>query len=168
MRAVTSASKSWLFTTKVTRPGLSKYRYLCDKYDTQHNLLPPPGNPQRYKILQWVHASEGTFMLHGLAVLYAKWFQQGGDVEATVAGLGKNVQKDLDYLEKTLGESKGKFLFGDEPTAADIMMHFSAAFILARELGTGNKQWPKINEWIKNCEERQAYKKAVQHTGHKL
>ena len=107
-------------------------------------------------------------MVHGLAVLYAKWNQKGGDVEATIAGLGKNVQKDLDYLEAILGQSKGKFLFGDEPTAADIMMHFSAAFILVRELGTGGKSWPKINEWIKNCEERQAYKKAVQHTGHKL
>lgn len=148
--------------------ALIAYRYLCDKYDKQHKLIPAPGDAQRHKILQWVHAAEGTYMVHGLAILYAKWFQQGGDVEATVERLGKNVQKDMDYLESALGESKGKFLFGDEPTAADIMMHFSAAFILARELGMKGKSWPKINEWLKNCEARQAYKKSVQHTGHKL
>ena len=107
-------------------------------------------------------------MLHGLAVLYAKWFQKDGNVETTVEGLSKNVIKDMDYLESELGNSKGKFLFGDQVTAADIMMQFSAAFILARELGTKGKEWPKINQWLKDCEATQTYQQAVKHTGHKL
>ncbi len=61
-------------------------------------------------------------MLHSLAILYARWNQKGGDVAATEAGLAVNVQKDLDYLASELGKSKGKFLVGDSPTAADVMM----------------------------------------------
>ena len=85
-------------------------------------MLPPLGDPKRYQILQWVHAAEATYMLHSLAILYARWNQKGGDVAATEAGLAVNVQKDLDYLATELGKSKGKFLVGNGPTAADMMM----------------------------------------------
>lgn len=143
-------------------------RYLCDKYDTQHRLLPAVGDPARYNVLQWVHASEAMYLLHGLAVLYAKWNQKDGDVEQTIAGLSKNVINDLNYLESELGKSNGKFLFGDKLTAADVMMHFSARFMLVRELGTMGKKWPKIEEWLDNCEATPSYKAAVDKTGHKL
>lgn len=143
-------------------------RYLCDTYDKQHQLLPAVGDPERYKVLQWVHASEATYMLHGLAVLYAKWNQKDGDVQQTIAGMSKNVINDLNLLETTLEKSKGKFLLGDKLTAADIMMHFSARFMLIRELGTMGKTWPKINEWLDECENTPSYKKAVEKTGHKL
>lgn len=137
-------------------------------YDTQHRLLPPVGDPTRYKVLQWVHASEATYLLHGLAVLYAKWNQKDGDVQQTIAGMSKNMINDLNYLESELGKSNGKFLLGDKLTVADIMMHFSARFILVRELGTMGKTWPKIEEWLDNCEATSSYKAAVEKTGHKL
>lgn len=143
-------------------------RYLSDKYDTQHRLLPPVGDPARYKVLQWVHASEATYLLHGLAVLYAKWNQKDGDVQETIAGLSKNVINDLNHLESELGKSKGKFLLGDNLTVADIMMHFSARFMLVRELGTMGKTWPKIEEWLSACEATPSYKAAVEKTGHQL
>ncbi|KAF2171602.1 hypothetical protein M409DRAFT_17839 [Zasmidium cellare ATCC 36951] len=142
--------------------------YLSDVYDTQNRLLPPVGDPARYKVLQWVHASEATYLLHGLAVLYAKWNQKDGDVQQTIAGLSKNMINDLNYLESELGKSNGKFLLGDKLTAADIMMHFSARFILVRELGTMGKTWPKIEEWLNNSEATASYKAAVEKTGHKL
>ncbi|KAM3420204.1 hypothetical protein BST61_g3495 [Cercospora zeina] len=134
--------------------------YLCDKYDTAHRLLPPPGSPERYKVLQWVHASEATVMLHGLACLYARWNQQDGDVSKTIAGLSKNVIKDLDYLQAELEMSGGKFLCGDKLTVADIMMQFSARFILERELGTQGGKWPEIERWLEECENTEGYKRA--------
>lgn len=144
------------------------YRYLCDKYDTAHKVLPQLGSAQRYRVLQWVHAAEATFALHGLSILYARWFQKGGDVSATEAGMAGNVGKDMDYLEAELGKSSGAFLFGDKPTAADIMMAFSAQFILARELGTKGKEWKGVNAWLKACEGTESYKRAVEKTGHQL
>lgn len=143
-------------------------RYLSDRYDTQHRLLPAVGEPARYKVLQWVHAAEGTYLTHGLSVLYAKWNQKDGDVEQTVKGLSKNVINDMNYLESELGKSNGKFLMGDKLTVADIMMHFSARFMLVRDLGTMGKTWPKVEEWLSNCEATQSYKAAVEKTGHKL
>lgn len=115
-----------------------------------------------------MHASEATFLLHGLACLYAKWNQKDGDVAKTLEGLSKNVMKDLDYLESELGKSKGKFLLGDTVSAADIMMHFSARFIIVRELGTHGGKWPKVENWLDECEATASYKKAVEKTGHQL
>lgn len=108
------------------------------------------------------------FALHGLACLYAKWFQQDGDVQKTQEGMSKNVIKDFDYLQAELEKSSGKFLLGDKLTVADVMMHFSARFIILRELGTMGKRWPKVEEWLDLCEAQPAYKAAVKKTGHQL
>ena len=137
-------------------------------YDTEHRLLSAPGDPKRYQILQWVHASEATYALHALAVLYARWQQKGGDVAATEAALSVNVQKDLDYLESELGKNGGKFLIGDTPTAADMMMEFTVDFILTRELGTKGKTWEKIERYRKECQSTESWVKAQKKTGHRL
>ena len=115
-----------------------------------------------------MHAAEATWALHALAILYARLNQKDGDVAKTEEGLSRNVIKDMDFLEAELGKSEGKFLLGDSVTAADCMMHFSAVYILARELGTKGKNWPKIEQWVRDCEATETYGKAVQHSGHKL
>lgn len=143
-------------------------RYLCDLYDKQHKLLPQVGDPKRYKVLQWVHAAEATWALHGISILYARWNQKDGDVAKTEENMSKNVIKDMDFLEETLKSSGGKWLLGDQLTAADFMMHFSATFILARELGVKGRKYPETERWLKDCEATESYKKAVQKTGHKL
>jgi glutathione S-transferase len=53
-------------------------------------------------------------------------------------------------------------------TAADIMMHFSARFILARKLGTQGEMWPRVEMWLNECEALPAYQRAVEKTGHRL
>jgi glutathione S-transferase len=138
-------------------------------YDKEHKLLPAVGDPNRYEALQWVHAAEGTWALHGLSILYARWFQQGGDVKETEKAMSKNVNADMRYLEEVLSKSSGNFIFGEKVSVADTLMHFSAVFILARELGgaTG-KEYPKCAQYIKDCEATDSYKRAVEKTGHNL
>lgn len=41
--------------------------YLCETYDKDHVFLPASGK-ERYKVQEWLNASEGTFMMHGIAV----------------------------------------------------------------------------------------------------
>jgi glutathione S-transferase len=41
-------------------------------YDKEGRLLPHDPK-ERVKVRQWVHAAEGTFALHTLAILYAQW-----------------------------------------------------------------------------------------------
>lgn len=158
-------------------------RYLSDTFDPQNtlHLLPPPGSPLRYKTLQWIHASEATFLLHGLACLYVQWHQHDGDVEKTLQGLSGNVVKDLDYLESHFqkqqeeekeGEGSGRFIMGGKNiTAADIMMQFSVRFILMRELGTQGVEkgrWERVERWLELCEGTESYKRAVERTGFRL
>jgi len=109
-------------------------------------------------------------MLHAIGITYARWF--GGDhteaIKSIEEGMSKNVQKDFDLLEQELGKSSGKFLLGDQVTVADIMMHFSASFILARGLGTSGKSYPNVEQWIKDCEATETFQKAVKRTGYDL
>lgn len=126
------------------------------------------GDPKRYQNLQWIHAAEATYALHAISILYARWNQHEGDVAKTEERMSKNVINDFNYLESEIKKNNGKFLFGDKVTAADTMVHFSVAFILARELGTQGKSWPAVEEFRKACEATDTYKKAVEKTGHKL
>jgi glutathione S-transferase len=41
--------------------------YLCETYDKQQRLL-PDDTRERAKVLEWLSASEGTFLMHGIAV----------------------------------------------------------------------------------------------------
>lgn len=146
----------------------SRGRYLCDTYDKQHRLLPPVGDKKRYEVLYWIHAAEAMWALHGIAILYVRWFQKDGTVAKTEEGLSKNIVNDMNYLEAELSKGRGKFLCGDAVTAADCMMQFSAGFIMARELGVKASSYPKTQQYLQECEATETYKKAVQKTGHKL
>lgn len=107
-------------------------------------------------------------MTHALAITYARWFQKDGSIEKTEEGLKGNIIKDFDYLEKTLISNQGQWILGKGLTVADVMMHFSITFILARELGTKGKTWETINKWIKTCEKEISFSKAVEATGYDL
>lgn len=145
-------------------------RYLCAKYDKTNRLIPKADEAAQIKILQWVHTAEATFMLHCLAIIYARWNYPASAPKEGLAemekGMGVNVQNDLDWIEKELAESGSTFLVGDSVTAADIMMQFSISYIFTRQLGTQGKTWPKTEAWLKRCEETPSFKKAVEKTGH--
>ncbi|KAL5114944.1 hypothetical protein ACEQ8H_007191 [Pleosporales sp. CAS-2024a] len=144
--------------------------YLCETYDKQGKLLPTDA-AQRVKVRQWVHAAEATFALHALAILYMRWHVKDVSQDAMEAAeerMAANVQNDMSWLETELSLSSGGFLCGRDVTAADIMMQFSVAFILARQLGTNGKEWPNINKWMDKCQGTESYQRAVQKTGHKL
>lgn len=109
-------------------------------------------------------------MLHALGILYTRWFGEGYPEaqKAIEAGMAKNVVKDMDWLEKELNNSQGKFLLGDQASVADCMVLFSVQFIVARELGTQGKSWPNVQRWVEDCEATASYKAAVKKTGYEL
>ncbi|KAK5160815.1 glutathione S-transferase [Cryomyces antarcticus] len=146
--------------------------YLVENYDPTHRLL-PLDTAQRSKVRQWIHAAEGTFMVHCLAITYARWFSSpssktNGDLETLEQGLAINVQKDLEWLETELQANGGDWLVGEDVTAADTMVAFSVQFIFARGLGGQRGRWKGVDRWLENVEGREAYKRAVEKTGHKL
>ena len=148
-------------------------RYLIDTYDTNHILLPSDIS-QRCKAYEWLHAAEGTFMLHALAILYARWKLPEAAKEhlpEMESSLSTNVQNDLNWLEGTLKEQKknGKeYIVGDGLTVADVMMQFSIEFIFTRKLGTAGGDWPETKAWLERVMKRPAYKKAVEKSSYTL
>lgn len=156
---------------------LTRCRYLCATYDKSFKLL-PKGIADRSKVYEWVHAAEGTFMLHGLAILYARWKipeaakQYLPEMEQAMSA---NVHNDLRWIESTLKDQRNKdkdFLVGDGMSVADIMMQFSVEFIFTRKLGLGmddaEKMYPETTAWLKRTMARQTYKNAVDKTGYTL
>ncbi|KAI9663647.1 MAG: hypothetical protein M1821_007137 [Bathelium mastoideum] len=146
--------------------------YLCEQYDTSNRLI-PKDLAARVQVLLWIHAAEGTFMVHAAPFLYVNWFapqrvRDSGDLAIIEEGMSKNVIRDFDWLEGELQKGKGKFLVGDHITAADCMMLLNVQIITGRGFGTKGKKWPKVEEWIKRCEETETWKKAVQKTGFTL
>jgi|SRR5690242_14454581 len=169
-KAAQSASKATSLTLGLIFDHSRFPSYLCDTYDKEGKLVPKDAK-EKIKVLQWVHAAEATFALHGLAILYARWNMKDAPedlLEAAEKGMSVNVQNDMSWLESELSLAPGQFLVGDHPTAADIMMHFSVTLIIARELGTNGKQWPNIDKWLRACEDSEGYKRAVKKTGHNL
>ncbi|KAG4433104.1 hypothetical protein IFR05_011399, partial [Cadophora sp. M221] len=79
--------------------------YLIEKYDTpQQKLLGGHDPLQRNRIRTFIHAAEGTFMPHALAVTYARWnatenMKSNGDLQRLEKGLYGNVVRDLEWLE---------------------------------------------------------------------
>ena len=142
------------------------HRYLCEQYDRSHRLLSTEP-AQRIKVREYIHAAEGTFMVHCLPTVYNR------RIDATMAeklapSLEKNVVKDLDWLEAELKAGNGRYLVGDHVTAADTMMAFSVQFILTMRLAPRNSSWAAIEGWLKNVEGENAYQCAVAKTGHQL
>lgn len=102
--------------------------YICDKYPSQ--LISVDNAGERAQVREWLHAAEGMFMLHGSAILYARW-QMAEEARATLPGMeermSKNVVNDMNWLEQTLSLQKAKgreWIVGDHLTAADIQMQF--------------------------------------------
>ncbi|KAK7635828.1 hypothetical protein IWX49DRAFT_610185 [Phyllosticta citricarpa] len=144
-------------------------QYLCDKYDNSHRLLPRDPSA-RIKVLQWLHAAEATFLLHSLAITYARWYYPADAPRAGLAqmeaSMATNVENDFCWLEGELERSEGGFLVGNDVTVADVMMQFSVRFILEKGLGTRKGRWRRVEEWLGRCEGCGAYRRAVEKTGH--
>ena len=103
--------------------------YLCETYDKESKYLPKDG-AMRAEVRQWLHAAEGTFMSHALAILYARWqIPKEGKwmLEGMEERLSKNVRNDLGWLEGTLTDQRVKgreWIVGESITIADIQMQF--------------------------------------------
>lgn len=95
-------------------------------------------------------------------------FQKDGDVSKSEEAASVNVQRDLDYFEAELKKNGGSFLMGSEITLADCLMEFTVEFILTRKLGTLGKDYPRLQQYIKDCHATDTLQKALKKTGHKL
>lgn len=153
--------------------------YVLETYDTQHRLMPADA-AGRARVREWLHAAEGTFMLHTMAVLYTRWQlpedvpERDAVVKEVERKLSTNIHNDFDWLEGELKAQKERgsgWLVGSGLTVADVMLQFSVQFIMERKLGVGGRgegKWPEVEAWLARTENEKAYKRAVEKTGYTL
>ncbi|KAI9875077.1 MAG: hypothetical protein M1823_007550, partial [Watsoniomyces obsoletus] len=130
-------------------------------------------------VREWIAASEGSFLMHGIAIMYARArLPQSTPNRSEVwvemnKVMSPNMHNSLDWLENHLASihsSNGKYLVGDHLTAADINMLFSIQLIYDRRLGLEgtDKEWEHVEQWRREMEAEESYRKCVEKTGFKL
>lgn len=74
--------------------------------------------------------------------------------------LAVNVNNDLNFVEAAL--AKNTYVVGEALTLADIMLAFSAQFVLARGLGAKWEEstYPNIKRWIRMLRKREGWRLA--------
>lgn len=142
--------------------------YLLKVYDTD-KLFCASDDLTAWKDYQfWLHFSEGTLMpplVMGLILHKAAEkspFFARPIVRQVKAGIDKmlltgNVSKSLNLLEKFLNNKR--YLVNDKLTGADIQLYFSVAG--AKKSGADFSSLPNTQAWLKTCESRPAFLKAV-------
>ncbi len=146
--------------------------HLLGKYD-KGKLLPAEGTRERRDYTYWLHYAEGSFqplMLLSLIMnrietapmpFFIKPIAKG--IVAKVRGnfLDNNVQRNLDFVESTLG--KTTWLCGDNLTAADIQMSFPME---AAEVRTDLREnYPNLAGFLERIRARPAYQAAIARGG---
>jgi glutathione S-transferase len=143
-----------------------------DNYDRK-GLRPAADTPERRAYNYWLHYAEGTFMPLMIVSLLIGRIETSPvpfflkPVTKGIAGkvrddyLDPNVKRNLDFMEKTLGESS--WFCGDDLTAADCQMSFP---VEAAEVRTTLKtDYPNLNAYLERVRGRPAYRKALEKGG---
>lgn len=145
--------------------------YLVNKYD-DGTLLPAEGTPERLAYTYWLHYAEGTFMPLMLLSLVMGRIEAAPvlvrPIAKAIAGkvrsgyLDKNIKRNLDFMEKTLGHSN--WFCGERMTAADIQMSFA---LDAAEVRTNlANEYPHCAAFLERTRARPAYISALDRGGH--
>lgn len=105
--------------------------YICETYDVSNRFLPPQSKAaERAQVREWLHAAEGTFMVHAVAILYSRreMPEEGKDlVPELEERLARNVKNDFNWLEGVLKEQRAKgrdWIVGEGLTLADIQVQY--------------------------------------------
>lgn len=146
--------------------------YLAYEYD-DGTLRPPEGTSERRAYTYWLHYAEGTFApLMTISLIlgriesakmpfFVKPVARGIVARVRDGYLDRNVGRNLDFMEATLGKSR--WFAGDTFTAADIQMSFALEAAAVRtNLESG---YPRLADFLGRVHARPAYRKATEKGG---
>jgi glutathione S-transferase len=142
--------------------------YLTQKYG-KGKLSPSIDSPRAFRYHYWLHYAEGSLMPPLLLTLifnriestpmpfFAKPIAKKIVASVRDAFINPQLKLHLDYLESELG--KGKWICGDELTAADIQLSFPIE--AAKSRGFIDSSRPNLMRFIENMHARPAYQRAL-------
>jgi glutathione S-transferase len=122
-------------------------------------FAPNPAEPAYDVYVYWLHYAEGSattpFVVRSIAEAF------GEKAAPLRRRVDFEMNLNLSFIDRTLADRD--YLMGDQLTAADIQMSFVGELAAANVDMT---QYPKINEWVKRFQARDAYKLAVARGGY--
>ncbi len=147
--------------------------YLIERYDTQRQLVPAPGTPERLQWTYWLHYAEGSAM--PLLLLKLVFMRMPAGVPFFLRPLVNKIAKTAQvkvtdpqlnqhmlYWAEALRQGNGWFA-GKAFSAADIMMSFPLEAAAAR-VGLGEGHGP-IRDFLERIHARPAFLRALETGG---
>jgi glutathione S-transferase len=130
--------------------------YLIRRYGA--HLQPARSSDDYESYSQWLHYAEGSAMLPLLLKLYVSRLGEAG------APLSPRIESELanhlGYVDRSL--TGREWLVGDQLSGADIQMSFVGEAASAR---TDRSMYPNIDAWVRRCQARPAYRRALERGG---
>jgi glutathione S-transferase len=133
-------------------------QYLCETYDADGRLglHRPPGDPERFEWLQWIHFAE-TIAVHGASLVQQRVFIAENERSPAVHKLeSKRLEKALGVVERRLADREHILASGF--SAADTSLGWSVVF--GRSLA-GLDPFPNARAYVERLEARPAFQAAV-------
>ncbi|MGP5302017.1 glutathione S-transferase [Psychrobacter celer] len=148
--------------------------YLIKHYDTDKQFKPADDNEAAWEAYTfWLHFAEASLMpLLVMRLVFSKVVDQS---PMLIKPVSKKIQSQVEKnmisssLDSMLGMMEqhlqdNHWFAGSEFSAADIQMHFA---VVGANAGSGldSSKYTNILNWLKRCEEREAFKRAEEKGG---
>lgn len=134
--------------------------YICETFDTENKIHPPPGHPNRLLFLQGVVFSvvEGYKALMACFIFCSRIEKEKRNMDKLIPAREQFHKIFIAHLVKALDNGKKTYYLGDEYSAADAMM----AYILmgAEYCDCGMIDNEVVEKYFANLKARPSYVKA--------
>ncbi|TWX52580.1 glutathione S-transferase family protein [Colwellia hornerae] len=146
--------------------------YLAENYG-ESSFIPETKSEAYRQYLYWLHFAEGTLMPQLLLKLIFEKIVKGsmpfiikpiakGIMKKIMSGyVGPNITNNLDFIENHL--KNNQWFAGERLSGADFQMSFPLEAWVVRN--KANKNYPEIIAFVKRCQARTAYQKALESGG---
>jgi glutathione S-transferase len=127
--------------------------YILRRYG-QGRLQPAPSDANYDEYVHWMHYAEGSGM--PALIIRINVARVGEAAAVALPRLDSEIALQLGYLDNAL--ASGRYILGDELSAADIQLSFVGELAAAR---FGISAYPNVEAWVKRFQAREAYRAAL-------
>ena len=121
-------------------------------------LQPPVASADYDKYQEWLHYAEGSAIVPLLLKLYVDRLGDAG--KPLAPRINSEIANHLGYIDRALAGRP--YLMGDAFTGADVQLSFVGEFAGMQGV---RAPYANVDAWIKRCQARPAYLKAVEKGG---
>lgn len=125
-------------------------QYIAD-LKPEHGLAPPPGDPDRYRLQEWLSFIGAE--IHKAFLFPTFWYKDDGSLAKPRARITQTLSVPSAHL------ADREFLVGQRFTVADA--HLAWALLLLRPAGVDIAQWPSLSAYLDRMQARPAVRDAI-------